>query len=60
MATLRRAYAHGTLSARGHGRILRVARTIADLDGCARVRDHHVGEALGLREERVLDGAVAA
>ncbi len=60
MTTLRLAYARGTLSARGHGRILRVARTIADLEGCARVRDEHVGTALGLREEWVLDGAVAA
>jgi magnesium chelatase family protein len=57
---LRHAYAEGTLSARGHGRILRVARTIADLEGAARVREHHLREALGLREEQVLDGAVAA
>ncbi|MDQ3722866.1 MAG: YifB family Mg chelatase-like AAA ATPase [Actinomycetota bacterium] len=57
---LRLSYAQGTLSARGHGRILRVARTIADLDGCSRVREHHVREALGLRQEQVLDGAVAA
>lgn len=57
---LRLEYARGTLSARGHGRILRVARTIADLDGSASVREHHVGEALGLRHEQVLDGAVAA
>ena len=57
---LRLAYARGTLSARGHGRILRVARTIADLEGSPRVRAHHVGTALGLREEQVLEGAVAA
>jgi magnesium chelatase family protein len=57
---LRIAYARGTLSARGHGRILRVARTIADLEGSARVREPHVREALGLRREEVLDGAVAA
>ncbi|MGH2941823.1 MAG: YifB family Mg chelatase-like AAA ATPase [Solirubrobacteraceae bacterium] len=58
--TLRRAYAKGKLSARGHGRVLRVARTIADLEGSARVRALHVGEALALRHEDVLDGAVAA
>ena len=58
--TLRRNYARGHLSARGHGRILRVARTIADLDGAARVTAGHVGAALQLREEDVLDGAVAA
>jgi magnesium chelatase family protein len=59
-ATLQRAYAKGDLSARGHGRILRVARTIADLEGSARVRAVHVSEALGLRKEHVLDGALAA
>lgn len=57
---LRLAYAQGTLSARGHGRILRVARTIADLEGSERVRAHHVGQALSLRQEQVLDGALAA
>jgi magnesium chelatase family protein len=60
MTTLRLAYERNKLSARGHGRILRVARTIADLEGSARVTEHHVGTALGLREEQVLDGAVAA
>ena len=60
MNWLRVSYADGTLSARGHGRILRVARTIADLESSARVRVEHVREALGLREEDVLNGAVAA
>ena len=41
-ATLRAAYERGTLSARGHQRILRVARTIADLDGSERVHATHV------------------
>ena len=50
----------GRLSARGHGRILRVARTIADLEGRARVTAQHVNEAIGLREEDVLEGAAAA
>jgi magnesium chelatase family protein len=59
-ATLQRSYANGELSARGHGRILRVARTIADLAGSARVRASHVNEALGLRQEDVLEGALAA
>ncbi len=57
---LRVAYTRGRLSARGHGRILRVARTIADLEGCARVDHRHVGAALGLREEWGLDRALAA
>jgi magnesium chelatase family protein len=31
------------------GRILRVARTIADLEGCAHVEEPHVAEALQFR-----------
>jgi magnesium chelatase family protein len=56
LAALRHAYASGELSARGHGRILRVARTIADLAGSERVRGEHVNEALSMRQEDVLDG----
>src|SRR4051812_16945676 len=37
------------LSARAHDRILRVARTIADLDGAADVRPDHLSEAIGYR-----------
>lgn len=37
------------LSARGYHRVLRVARTIADLEGSAAVRQPHVAEALGYR-----------
>jgi magnesium chelatase family protein len=46
---LRRAYDRGTLSPRGHDRVLRVARTIADLEDSATVTTQHVLEALGLR-----------
>lgn len=37
------------LSARGYHRILRVARTLADLDGAAEVRRQHIAEALSYR-----------
>ncbi|WP_435257617.1 YifB family Mg chelatase-like AAA ATPase [Thioclava sp. FR2] len=37
------------LSARGYHRVLRVARTIADLDGSAQVRQPHVAEAVSYR-----------
>ena len=48
---LQRAYARGTLSPRGHARVLRVARTIADLAGAERVRREHLLQALALRQE---------
>ena len=37
------------LSARGYHRVLRVARTIADLEGTAHVRKPHVAEAVSFR-----------
>ncbi|HEX3066739.1 MAG TPA: ATP-binding protein, partial [Dongiaceae bacterium] len=37
------------LSARGYHRVLRVARTLADLDGSEGVRQVHIAEALGYR-----------
>jgi len=37
------------LTARGYHRILRVARTIADLDGSPNVRRPHIAEAVGYR-----------
>jgi len=37
------------LSARGYDRILRVARTVADLDASEKVTDEHVGEAVQMR-----------
>jgi magnesium chelatase family protein len=38
-----------SLSARGHDRVLRVARTIADLEGSDRVAAEHLAEALQFR-----------
>ena len=37
------------LSARGYHRVLRVARTLADLEGSENVRYNHIGEALAYR-----------
>jgi magnesium chelatase family protein len=48
----------GHLSARGHGRILRVARTIADLAGSDAVRPEHIDQAASLRlDDRALSAA---
>jgi magnesium chelatase family protein len=43
--------AHGRvkLTARGHFSILRVARTIADIEGCEGIEGKHVAEAVGYR-----------
>ena len=43
---------HLGLTARGYHRVLRVARTIADLDGADKVRRCHVAEALAYRGPR--------
>jgi magnesium chelatase family protein len=48
------------LSARGQHRALRVARTIADLDGCERVQAEHLARALSWRPEAGLSGRRAA
>lgn len=45
----RRAVDRHALSARGYDRLLRVARTIADLDGCSAVAECHLSEAVGYR-----------
>ena len=39
------------LSARGYHRILRVARTIADLEGADTVSEAHVSEAVCYRQQ---------
>jgi magnesium chelatase family protein len=54
---MRHAGARLGLSARAHHRVLRVARTIADLDGSPTVRCAHVAEALHYRGLRPLPAA---
>jgi magnesium chelatase family protein len=37
------------LSARGYGKVLRVARTIADLAGATAIESPHIAEAISMR-----------
>jgi magnesium chelatase family protein len=57
---LQKSQERGLLSARGQHRVLRVARTIADLNGSAKVRARDVGSALAMRSEAEQAGARAA
>ena len=49
MSLIKQAMTKLNLSARAYDRILKVARTIADLDGSPTVRSVHVAEAIGYR-----------
>ena len=57
---LARAYAGGSLSARGRHRVLRVARTVADLGGRERVTSQDLLTALSLRQRSSSEEALAA
>jgi magnesium chelatase family protein len=51
-ALLFRAAESGALTARGWGRVLRLARTIADFYGSTGVRRRHIAASLGYRRAR--------
>ncbi len=56
---LAQAYASGALSARGRHRVVRVAQTIADLDGRGRIAQNDVLTALSLRQRSAAETALA-
>jgi magnesium chelatase family protein len=55
-AFLSRAIDRMGLSGRGHDRVLRVARTVADLCGEKEIAVEHLAKALNYRRSRFVDG----
>ena len=55
-ALMKNAFARMGLTARSHDRILRVARTIADLDGETNISAAHLAEAIQYRNTDILKG----
>ena len=55
-ALMKNAFDRMGLTARSHDRILRVARTIADLDGDADIGAQHLAEAIQYRNTDILKG----
>ena len=51
-AMMRQAFERFSLTARSYHRILRVARTIADLDGREKISEEHLSEAGADRRQR--------
>ncbi|MDQ6963789.1 MAG: YifB family Mg chelatase-like AAA ATPase [Mariprofundales bacterium] len=52
-ALLQSAMRRFALSARGYHRLLKVARTIADLAGCNQIESQHIAEALQFRDDQI-------
>ena len=48
-ALLKKAFEKYKLSARAYDKILKLARTIADIDGCADINVSHIAEAISYR-----------